>query len=47
MITRYPHNTLTYPHCGHRPALHADAERGNLVQRIERWREIVKREVMR
>jgi hypothetical protein len=47
MITRYPHNTLTYSHCGHRLALLADAERGNLVQRIERWREMVKREGVR
>jgi hypothetical protein len=47
MITRYPHNTLTYPHCGHRPALLTDEERDMLVQRIERWQELAKREVGR
>jgi hypothetical protein len=47
MTTSYPYNTLTYSQCGHRPALLTDAQRGNLVSRIERWREMVKREAVR
>lgn len=48
MNTSYPHNPLTYPHCGHRSVADLSAEqRAALVARIGRWQTMMEREVMR
>lgn len=40
MNIAYPYNPLTYSQCRQHLALLTDAQRGMLVRRIARWREL-------